>query len=89
MVQKALCSDSLLPNSPRPRRDWLEVRGEELRPLTALSWLLARWVAGESEEAAHRTLSPRELENPEEKEIALLLKMWVPLALEPAAEQNE
>jgi hypothetical protein len=89
MVQKALRSDSSSPNSPSPWRDWLEVRGEALRPLTALSWLLARWVAGESEEAARRTLSSREPENPEEKEIALLLRRWVPLALEPAAEQKQ
>ncbi len=50
------------------------------------SWLLAKWVVGESEEAGHRTLSSHGPENPEEKEIALSLKKWVPLALGPAAE---
>ncbi len=65
------------------------VRGEVLRPRTALPWLLARWVVGESEEAGHRTLSSHGPENPEEKEIALSLSKWVPLALEPAAEQKQ
>ncbi len=37
----------------------------------------------------HRTLSAREPDNSEEREFALSLTMWVPLALEPAAEQNE
>ncbi len=36
-----------------------------------------------------RTLSAREPENPEEKEIALSLRMWVPLTLESTAEPNE
>ncbi len=39
------------PNSLGPERDWPEVRGEECRPRTVLSWLLAKWVVGESEEA--------------------------------------
>ncbi len=67
-----------LQNSLGPRRDWLEVRGKVLRPRTALSWLLARWVVGESEEATHRTLSSHGPENPEEKEFALSVKKWVP-----------
>ncbi len=44
---------------------------------------------GESEEAGRRTLSSHGPENPEEKEIALSLKRWVPLALGPAAEQKQ
>ncbi len=51
-----------------------EVRGEIHRPRTVLSWLLAKWVVGESEEAGRRTLSFHGLENPEQKEIALSLK---------------
>ncbi len=71
MVQKALRSDSSSQNSLSPCRDWLEVRGEALRPRTALSWPLAKWVAGESEEATRRTLSTRGPENSEERGIAL------------------
>ncbi len=71
MAQKAVRSEASLPNSLGPRRDWLEVCGEVLRPRTALSWLLARWVVGESEEAGRRTLSSHGPENPEEKDIAL------------------
>ncbi len=59
--------------------DWLKMCGEALRPPTAVSWLLVRRVAGESEEAERRTLSAHEPENPEEMEIALSLKMWLPL----------
>ncbi len=55
MVQNAARSEASLPNSLGPRWDWLDVRGEVLRPRTALSWLLARWVVGESEEAGCRT----------------------------------
>ncbi len=88
MVQKAMRSAASTQNSLGPKGDWLEVRGEVLRPRTALSWPLAKWVAGESEEAMRRTLSARGPENPEEKEIALSLKMWVPLSLGPAAEQK-
>ncbi len=50
------------------------MRGEALHLPTADYWPLARalrGVAGESEEAVRRTLSAREPENPEEKEIAL------------------
>ncbi len=72
MVQKALRSDSSSQNSLSPCRDWLEVCGEALRPPTALSWPLARWVAGESEEAVRRTLSARKPENSEERELLLL-----------------
>ncbi len=39
------------PNSLGPKRDGPEVRGEGYRPRTVLSWLLAKWVVGESEEA--------------------------------------
>ncbi len=85
MVQKAVRSAASTQNSLGPKGDWLEVRGEVLRPRTALSWPLAKWVAGESEEAMRRTLSARGPENPEEKEIALSLKM---LTLGPAAEQK-
>ncbi len=81
MVQKALRSDSSSQNSLSPCRDWLEARGEALHLQPALSWPLAKWVAGESEEAVCRTLSAREPENSEEREIALSLTMW--------AEQNE
>ncbi len=52
------------PNSLGPKRDWPEVRGEECRPRTVLSWLLAKWVMGESEEAERRTLSSHGPENP-------------------------
>ncbi len=79
MIQKAARSEASSPNSLGPKRDWLEVRGEVLRPRTALSWLLARWVVGESEEAGRRTLSSHGPEKPEEKEIALSLRKWVPL----------
>ncbi len=72
MVQKALRSDSSSQNSLSPCRDWLEVRGEALRPRTALSWPLAKWVAGESEEAMRHTLSTRGSENSEERELLLL-----------------
>ncbi len=79
MVQKATHSEVSLPNSLCPRQDRLELSGEVLRPRTTLSWLLARWVVGESEEAGRRTLSSHGPENPEEKEIALSLRKWVPL----------
>ncbi len=65
---------------PRLQTPCKRVRGWVLRPRTALSWLLARWVVGESEEAGCRTLSSHGPENPEEKEIALSLRKWVPLA---------
>ncbi len=77
------------PNSLGPKRDWPEVRGEEYFPQTVLSWLLAKWVVGESEEAGRRTLSSHGPEKPEEKEIALSLRRWVPVALGPAAEQKQ
>ncbi len=89
MVQKAVRSEASSPNSLGPKRDWPEVRGEEYRPRTVLSWLLAKWVVGESEEAGRRTLSSHGPENPEEKEIAFSLKSGVPLALGPAAEQKQ
>ncbi len=43
-----------------------------------VSWLLARWVVGESEseEARHHTLSSHAPEKLEEKEIALSLRKW-------------
>ncbi len=44
MVQKAVRSEASSPNSLGPKRDWPEVRGEEYRPRTVLSWLLAKWV---------------------------------------------
>ncbi len=81
------------PNSLGPKRDWPEVRGEECRPRTVLSWLLAKWVVGESEEAGRRTLSSHGPENPEEKEIALSLKRWEQkhapayVSIRPGAEQ--
>ncbi len=87
--RKAARSETSLQNSLGPKWDWLEVHGEVLHLRTAPSWLLARWVVGDSEEAMHRTLSSRGTENPEEKDIALSLKKWVPLALEPAAEQKK
>ncbi len=71
MVQKAVRSEASSPNSLGPKRDWPEVHGEEYCPRTILSWLLAKWVGGESEEAGRRTLSSHGPENPEEKEIAL------------------
>ncbi len=77
MAQKAVRSEAYSPNSLGPERDWPEVRGEECRPRTVLSWLLAKWVVGESEEAGRRTLSSHGPENPEEKEIG------------PAAEQKQ
>ncbi len=75
---RAVRSEPSSPNSLGPERDWPEVRGEECRPRTVLSWLLAKWVVGESEEAGRRTLSSHGPENPEEKEIALSLRRWVP-----------
>ncbi len=89
MAQKAVRYEASSPNSLGPERDWPEVRGEECRPRTVLSWLLAKWVVGESEEAGRRTLSSHGPENPEEKEIALSLRRWVPLALGPAAQQTK
>ncbi len=89
MAQKAVRSEASSQNSLGPERDWPEVRGEECRLRTVLSWLLAKWVVGESEEAGRRTLSSHGPENPEEKEIALSLRRWVPLALGPAAEQKQ
>ena len=44
---------------------------------------------GENEEAVRRSSSTHEPCNSEEREIALLLKMWVPPAVGPAAEQKE
>ncbi len=64
-------SEGSSPNSLGPKWDWPEVRGEECRPRTVLSWLLAKWVVGESEEAGRHTLSSHGPENPEENEIAL------------------
>ncbi len=73
MVQKVLRSDTSPPNSPG---DWPDNRGESLRLPTTISWLLAReGVVDESVEAVRRTLSAREPENPEEREIALSLTM--------------
>ncbi len=92
MVQKAVRSEVSSPNSLGPKRDWAEVRREECRPRTVLSWLQAKWVVGKSEDAGRRTLSLSHThgpENPEEKEIALSLRKWVPLALGPAAEQKQ
>ncbi len=89
MAQKAVHSEASSPNSLGPKRDWPEVRGEEYRPRTVLSWLLAKCVVGESEEAGRRTLSSHGPENPEEKKIALSLRKWVPLALGPVAEQKQ
>ncbi len=57
MIQKPARFEASSQNSLGPREDWQEVRGEALRPRTVLSWLLARWVVGESEEATRRTLS--------------------------------
>ncbi len=63
------------------------MRGEALRLPTAISWQLARvGLVGESEEAAHRTLSAREPENPVEKGNCSFFEN---VALEPIAEQNE
>ncbi len=89
MAQKAERSEASSPNSLGPERDWPEVRGEECRPRTVLSWLLAKLVVGESEEAGRRTLSSHGPENPEENKFALSLRRWVPLALGPAAEQKQ
>ncbi len=89
MAQKAVRFEASSPNSLGPERDWPEVRGEECHPRTVLSWLLAKWVVGESEEAQRRTLSSHGPENPEEMEIALSLRRWVPLALGLAAEQKQ
>ncbi len=55
MVQKESHSDTSPPNSPGPRGDWPEMRGEAVR----------------------RTLSAREPENPEEREIALSFSIQV------------
>ncbi len=74
MVQRS-CVLTSSQDSLSPCRVWLEARGEALHPPTALSWPLARWVAGESEEAVRCTLSAREPENSEEREIALSLTM--------------
>ncbi len=57
MVQKAVLSEASSLNSLGPKRDWPEVRGEECRPQTVLSWLLAKWVVGVSDEAGHRICS--------------------------------
>ncbi len=76
MAQKEVRSEASSPNSLCTKRDWPEVRGEEYRPRTVLSWLLAKWVVGESEEAGRRTLSSHGPENLEEKEIALSLRKW-------------
>ncbi len=51
MEQKAVRSEASSPNSLGPKRDWPEVRWEECRPRTVLSWLLAKWVVAKSEEA--------------------------------------
>ncbi len=83
MVQKAVRSEASSLKSLGPKQDWPEVRGEVHRPRTLLSWLLAKWVVGgESENAGRRTLLSYGPENPEEQEIALSLKKWVPLAHE-------
>ncbi len=74
MVQKAVRSEASSPNSLGPKQYWPEVRGEECRTRTVLSWLLVKWVVGESEEAGRRTLSSHGPENPEEKKIALSLR---------------
>ncbi len=85
MVQKAVRSEASSPNSLGPKRDWPEVRGEECRPRTVLSWLLAKWVVGESEEAGRRILSSHGPENPEEKEIDFSLRKW---AMSNESERN-
>ncbi len=83
MAQKAACSGSSQQNSLCPWRDWAETHGEAMPPQTAISWPLAiGGIVGESEEAAHRSLSTHEPDNPEERESALLLKKWLPLAVE-------
>ncbi len=76
MVQKAVRSEASSPNSLGLKRDWPEVRGEVHRPRTLFSWLLAKWVVGESEEAGRRALSSHGPEIPEEKEIAISLRKW-------------
>ncbi len=50
MAQKAVRSEASSPNSLGPKRDWPEVRGEECRPRTVLSWLLAKWALGPAAE---------------------------------------
>ncbi len=57
MEQKAVRSEASSPNSLGPKRDWPE--------RTVLSWLLAKWVVGECEEAGRRTLSSHGPENPD------------------------
>lgn len=89
MAQKASRSESSQQNSLCSRRNWPEMRGEALHLRTATSWPLAKGgVVGENEEAVRRSLSTHEPCNSEEREIALLLKLWVPLAVGPAAEQK-
>ncbi len=61
MVQKAVRSEASSPNSLGPKQDWPEVRREECHPRTVFSWLLAKWVVGESEEAGLRTRRKRKL----------------------------
>ncbi len=89
MVQKALRSDSSSQNSLSPCRDWLEARGEGLPSPNRT--LLATGKMGRGREwggSASHTVSPRGWKT-RRKGNLLFLTMWVPLALEPAAEQNE
>ncbi len=55
MVQKAVRSEASSLNSLGPKRDWPEVRGEECRPRTVLSWLLANgsWARVRKQGVAH------------------------------------
>lgn len=90
MAQKALCSGSSWQHSPCSRRDWPETHGKALHLRNVISWpLVIGGIVGESEEVARRSLSTHEPDNPEERETALSLKMWLPLAVKPAAEQKE
>lgn len=62
------------PDSPQvdPRRERPEMRGEALCSRAVISWLLT--IGGdvvESEEMAHHSLSPHELDNLEQMETAL------------------
>ncbi len=89
MVQKAVRSEASSPNSLGPKRDWPEVRGEECRPRTIQSWLLAKWDVGKREEAGRRTLSSHGPENLEEKEIALSLRSGYRWPLDQRRNRNK
>ncbi len=70
MAQKAVRSEASSPNSLGPERDWPECVGRNVVP-EPYSWLLEKWVVGESEEAGRPPLDQRRNRNKTKQKILL------------------